>query len=419
MVRFRAVPIAALSALVTVLLVARVRRTPDAVRMPTPARRDLDCDAGDAEWKASGLVAPPFAKPGVVSVLPARMLHGDARHTHRARGHGPHTTNLAFTYSASGPIEAQVTVSPDEKTLYVACLDGSLTALGRDGKKRWSISLGDRIYGTPLVGADGTVYVGSDSKMFLAVSPEGAVLWKLETGADADTGAVFAKDGKILFTAGRNLYAARPGGDLAWRFQAKGKIFSAPAVADDGTVLFGAQDHHAYAVSPTGVLVWATDLAADVDAAPAIGDDGGMFFGTDGDEVVRLGGRGEIVWRRKLGGFVRGPLSIGRDGDLLTGTYGPTPREVRVSAVDGHVMGSFAIQGTGAREFGVHGGALEDDDGTLYFGAQDDAAYAIDRAGKMLWRFPTQADVDAPLTLLGDGSLVVPSDDGKIYLLSP
>ena len=77
----------------------------------------------------------------------------------------------------------------------------------------------------------------------------------------------------------------------------------------------------------------------------------------------------------------------------------------------------MAIQGTGAKEFGIVGGALEDDDGTLYFGTQDDAVYAVGRDGAVLFRFLTKGDVDAPITLLPDGALVVPSDDGKIHLL--
>lgn len=414
--RLRAVPIAVLFALATVLTAFRLRRGPSAPSVTEPSA----ALAGPAH--VSDLGATPLSdEDGGVSPYPARMLHGDRRHTHRAHGRGPREAHVAWKYAAGGPIEAQVVTAPDEKTLYVASLDGTLTALGRDGQKRWSVALGDRIYGTPAVASDGTIYVGSDAKFFSAISSSGVVQWKLETDADADTSAVIAGDGKIIFAAGRRIYAVRSGGDVAWRFQAKGKIFGAPAIADDGTVLFGAQDHGAYALSPAGTLLWRTDLGADVDCAPAIGDDGAFFFGSDAPqgEVVRIGAKGDIVWRAMVGGFARGALSVGRDGDVLAGVYGPTPREVRISASDGVVRGSFSVQGTGAKEFGLHGGALEDDEGTLYFGAQDDAAYSVDRTGKTRWRFVTEGDVDAPFTLLRDGSLVVPSDDGSVYLLSP
>jgi outer membrane protein assembly factor BamB len=332
------------------------------------------------------------------------MLHGDARHTHRAAGRAPRSSPVVvWSHGVGGPVEAQVTTSSDEQTLYVASLGGSLTALARaDGVERWSVVLGDRSYAAPCVASDGTIYAGSDSKRLVALSPEGKVKWSLETEGDADTGPTVSGDGSVVFAAGRMVYAVTPLGHVKWRFAARRKVFTSPAIARSGRVFFGSQDHHVYALTEQGVLAWSIDLGADVDGAPAIGDDGAVFVGTDGDEIVRLdpeGGR--IVWRAKV----------------LAGVYGPTPREVRLRPEDGVLAGQFAIQGTGAREFGVHGGALEDDTGILLFGTQDDNIYAVGDSGDLLWRFTTAGDVDAPLTLLTDGSVVVGSDDGIVYLL--
>jgi outer membrane protein assembly factor BamB len=325
---------------------------------------------------------------------------------------------VAWRVSTDGPIEAQIVAAPDESAVYVATLGGSLLALTRDGGRIWSTALGGRGYSSPAVAEDGTLYVGSDAGVFFALSKAGQIRWKLETGADADTGAVVLANGDVVFASGSAVFAVRPAGDVAWRFAARGKIFTSPAVTDEGLIVFGSQDDHAYAITKAGALEWATDLGADVDGSPAIGDDGSLFVGTDGEEVVRLGARGQVVWRTSVGGFVRGGLSVARNGDVLAGVYGPVPREVRITA-DGVVRGAFAIQGTGAREFGVHGGALEDDDGTLVFGAQDDTVYAVGVDGKEWWRFQTGGDVDAPVTLLSGGMLLVGSDDGYVYAIEP
>ncbi len=348
------------------------------------------------------------------------MIHGDARHTHRAVGRAPRSSPVVvWTHDVGGPVEAQITTSPDEQTLYVASLGGSLTALARaDGLERWRVELGDRAYATPCVARDGTIYAGSDSKKLVAISPEGKVKWSLETDGDADTGPVAANDDVVIVAAGRTVYGVTPLGHIKWRFTAKRKVFTSPAIGRDGKVFFGSQDHHAYALTEQGVLAWSVDLGADVDGAPAVGDDGAVFVGTDGDEVVRLEpDGGAIVWRSNVGGYVRGTLAIARGGDVLAGVYGPTPHEVRLRAGDGSRVGQFPIQGTGAREFGVHGGALEDETGTLLFGTQDDDVYAVGETGDLLWRFSTGGDVDAPITLLSDGSVVVGSDDGRVYLL--
>jgi outer membrane protein assembly factor BamB len=326
---------------------------------------------------------------------------------------------VAWSTDVAGPVEAQVTASPDEQTLYVATLGGKLSALSaQDGVTAWTLDLGDRVYSTPCVADDGTIFVGSDAQRVFAVSPEGKVKWSLHTEGEADSGPVLASDGTLIFAAGRMVYGVTPLGYVKWRFAARRKVFTAPAVDDRGRVFFGSQDHRAYAVRGDGQPLWSTDLGADVDGAPAIGDDGSVYMGTDGDEVVRLDAEdGHVLWRAKVGGYVRGTLSIGRNGDVFAGAYGPTPHAMRLRADDGAVRGTFSIQGTGAREFGVHGGALEDETGVLLFGAQDDALYAIDTSGKLLWRFMSEGDIDAPVTLLSDGMVVVASDDGRVRAL--
>ena len=418
--RARALRAAPLAVLVSIVVAAVITRRPP--RKPSGAAPAI---ASSAEHAPTGLDAPlrgPAPPPSVdahVSAGGPRMIHGDPHHAHRAGARGPSSPRVAWRAHVDGAVAAQVTASPDESTLYVATLGGSLIALARaDGSRRWSIPLGERAYATPLVQDDGSVWVGTDAKKMVAISSDGHVLFRLETDGEADTGPSFAKDGNVVFTAGNYVYSARRGGDLAWRYAARKKVFTSPAVADDGTVIVGSQDHHVHALTPGGALVWTVDLGADVDGAPAIADDGAIYVGTDAADVVKLDARGHVLWRTAVGGFVRGTLSIARNGDVLAGTYGPAPRVVRLGP-GGVIVGAFPIQGTGAREFGIHGGPLEDADGVLYFGAQDDAVHAVAPDGVERWHFATGGDVDAPLSLLAEGSLIVPSEDGTVTLLTP
>jgi outer membrane protein assembly factor BamB len=419
--RARIVPLAVLASIVALLSVARVRSPGREGRAVTGEndRGASSTASAPRVGRLEGTLAATTPSDAVsVASGPPNMIHEDPRHTHRAHGHVPRDVQVEWKALLDGPIEAQIVALPDESVVYVATLGGSLVALTRGGIRVWSVSLGGRAYGTPALADDGTIYVGSDARRFFAVSKAGQVKWKLETGADADTSAVVLATGEVVFASGSAVFAVRPSGDVAWRFAAKGKVFTSPAVTSEGLVVFGAQDAHVYALGPMGTLEWATDLGADVDGSPAIGDDGRIFVGTDGGEIVQLDARGRVLWRTRVGGFVRGGLSIARNGDVLAGVYGPVPREVRATS-EGVLRGAFAVQGTGAREFGVHGGAFEDDDGTLVFGAQDDMVYAIGIDGREWWRVRTGGDVDAPVTLLTSGTLLVGSDDGYVYSLGP
>jgi len=410
-----------LAVLATVIVAAVVVRAGRSRQPAVEVRPSLPLPT--APLPASGLSAPLVARePGADAAAPPhapRMIHGGPHHRHRSGARGPARVKVGWRALVGGAVAAQVTTSPDEQTLYVATFAGSLVALARsDGTRRWEVPLGERVYSTPLVHEDGTIYVGSDAKKLVAITPEGRVLWRLEVEGEVDSGAAFTRDGNIVFAAGSNVYCVRRGGDLAWRFRTRGKVFTAPAVTGDDIVVFGAQDDLVRGISAAGALAWATDLGADVDGAPAVADDGAVYVGTDKGEVVRLDARGAVVWRAAVGGFVRGVLSVSRSGDVLAGTYGPVPRVVRIGE-GGTVRGAFAIAGTGAREFGIHGGPLEDAEGTLFFGAQDDAVRAIGPDGSERWRFATGGDVDAPLTLLSDGALVVPSEDASVTMLLP
>ena len=54
-------------------------------------------------------------------------------------------------------------------------------------------------------------------------------------------------------------------------------------------------------------------------------------------------------------------------------------------------------------------------DNAVYFGSNDDNAYAVDRAdGSEIWSFSTGADVESGFAL-GDNAVYFGSDDGNAY----
>jgi outer membrane protein assembly factor BamB len=366
---------------------------------------------GNARVSNGGAAAPSSA------LAPAGGTYrGDAQRRHRSAYAGPGEPRVRFALAVGGPIAAMPALTP-EGDVIVATLAGKVSRISAAGEAVWTADLGDRVYSSPLILND-LVLIGSDADRFVALAlADGKQRWLLRVDADCDTSPAAGAGGVVLVAAGTLLYAVQPGGRIAWRVRVPGKIYASPAVAADGTIYAGAQDDHLYAISKQGEVVWRRDLGADVDCAPAIGDAGEIYAGSDAGQVVSFDAGGALRWRADVGGFVRGGLTVARDGTVLAGTYGPAPRVVALDGVTGAERWSFRVQGTGAREFGIHGGPLEDSGGNFYFGAQDDRIYALDPAGRLRWTHATGGDVDAPLLIGPGGVLYAGSEDGNLYAL--
>lgn len=374
---------------------------------------------------ASAAVAPSSASAGPAAFAPrapvpagpARSFRGDRARRHRSAFVGPRAApRERFSWDAGGPVEVMPALT-EGGDVVVASLSGKVARLTPLGAVVWSADLGERVYASPLITAD-SVILGSDAKRFVALAlGTGKKRWQLDADAEADTAGAEAPSGTVVIAAGRVLFGLRADGAVRFRTKLPRKIYASPAVADDGAIYVGAQDHHLHALGPDGSHRWKRDLGGDVDCAPALGDDGTIFAASDAGVVAAFDAQGRQRWRTTLGGFVRGGLTVGRGGVIFAGTYGPAPRVVALDAETGGERWAYPVQGTGAPEFGIHGAPLEDAEGNLFFGAQDDSLYALDAAGRLLWSYPTQGDVDAPLTLGPGGVLYVGSDDGKLRAL--
>jgi len=123
------------------------------------------------------------------------------------------------------------------------------------GRIQWEFKTGNVVSSSPAIGADGTVYVGSD-----------------------DT-KVYALDGKI--------------GAKQWQFQTGVDVYSSPAIGADGTVYVGSKDQKVYALDgKTGVKQWEFKTGGWVYFSPSIGADGTVYVGSYDNKVYALDGRG-------------------------------------------------------------------------------------------------------------------------------
>ncbi|MCP4630814.1 MAG: PQQ-like beta-propeller repeat protein, partial [bacterium] len=107
---------------------------------------------------------------------------------------------------------------------------------------------------SPVVGADGTIYIGADVGKVYAVSPDGIQQWAFSTDESdrVESTPAIGADGTIYVgSQDKKLYAINPNGSKKWSFATGGSIESSPVIGNDGTVYIGSADKKIYAVKGT------------------------------------------------------------------------------------------------------------------------------------------------------------------------
>jgi len=193
-------------------------------------------------------------------------LH-DPQHTGRSPYRGPQLGDLEWSANPAQQHELNtgIAVGPDS-TLYFFS-SAYLVALDLDGSEKWLFKFSDDVFGwpaetTPLIGANGTIYVTSLDKFLYAIRPDGTLGQK----AFID---VFINDLTLdfegtLYAVGddRHLYAIDKSGSILWNlFLDTGFFPTCPAFSPDGSTLYvSGWDSALYAISASGIPLWMNNL---------------------------------------------------------------------------------------------------------------------------------------------------------------
>ena len=179
----------------------------------------------------------------------------------------------AWFYPA--PSEHSVAVAKDG-TIYIGSSSGvgsSVIALTSKGDLKWSCPLTKSIIlSGPALGPDGSIYVGSHDHFIYALSQDGRLKWKFETGyAVVSAPIVDAKGTIYVFSADGFLYALNPDGSLNWKLDFGGEYgFSSPALGANG-VLYICADK-LYAIGDKSRPTSFSDVPSDYWASSSILD---------------------------------------------------------------------------------------------------------------------------------------------------
>ena len=333
------------------------------------------------------------------------MAGGNPQHVSRSRYKGPGENTLKWSFETGGQVSSPV-IGPDG-SIYVGTTDSSVYAISRDGEKRWIAKTGGAVWCTPAVDLEGTVYVTcSDGKLY-AFGKDGKTRWTASP-AEVASPPTIGPDGLIHVGANNGrLYTL--GKDEKQRGYCKvisGEISAPAAIGLDGTFYVSSSDGLVYAFNKERRPVWSCKVGP-TPGVPVVGADGTIYVSC-GDLYLYAVKNGKKEWRFKTDS-APGQPALGADGTIYVGSD------------DGYL---YAIPKDGGKERwkAKAGGAIKfapavGADGTIYVGADDGCVYAFDSSGKELWTFKTGGKISSSPAIGPDGVLYVGSKDRKLYAL--
>ncbi|MBW1876978.1 MAG: PQQ-like beta-propeller repeat protein [Deltaproteobacteria bacterium] len=342
---------------------------------------------------------------------------------------------LLAACSARPAPDYEVPLAPDSpwpKFRRTAVQDGrGLSTAAEGAGEPWTFATGKGIFSAPVIGGDGTVYLGSADRVFYALGPDGSLEWSFETGEIIDSAALLDDRGLVYFGSGDgHVYALDAAtGDLQWSFAAdepevndafirwfEGNVAMLPSgdlvVPNDNFFIYGLDRE-------SGEVRWRFRTLDQTWSSPAVDAESARLYignnnlvGIGGNVFALDGATGEQEWAsgESLGSVAASPLLA--DGRVYVGGFDGYLRAY--DAVDGEPMWAF-----GARDH-LYASPGRLSDGTMVQPAADGTVYALDpHSGSVVWAFDTPEPIRSSPAIGADDLIYFGAGDGRLYVLDP
>lgn len=156
-----------------------------------------------------------------------------------------------WTFQTGDRIRVPPSIGGDG-TIYVASYDGRLYAVDPDGSERWSVVVrrpppgfegsSGSVSSPPSIGPDGAIYILG--RGLFAINPDGSIRWHFDSGTSGFRSTpILGADGNIYIGSGVTVTALDAQGGHLWDYQPGGDVISdayvvaSPAIGVDGTII--------------------------------------------------------------------------------------------------------------------------------------------------------------------------------------
>ncbi len=276
---------------------------------------------------------------------------------------------------------------------------------------------------TPVVGNNGTIYVGvydplgMDNTTLLALNSRGELLWRTSVGNGTQTAPAIGSDGTIYVNTYDGLYALSPNGAKIWkfRFTDDSAADSPPTVAADGTI-YVLNSTGLVAITHEGARKWFYPLYHTFDVTVAVGDDGTVYVGTaesgsDKGGLLAIDPDGNLKWKYTIpNNNVEVYTPVVADDGTIYATANVEGAYTQIYALNpsGDVKWVYPENETGE----VYSIPSLDSSGNLYFYTMDGVVVSVNSNGHERWNTSLEKNIYS-IAVGYDGTVYVASTDSS------
>jgi outer membrane protein assembly factor BamB len=350
-----------------------------------------------------------------------RIYVGSGPTENRLYAINPDNGSVQWTFPTGGAVTTKPAVSSNGAHIYFGSDDGYVYAVNSNGGQEWkfntfsavksspalsnsgnylyfgsSTSTGDffalhadngnlawvnskpsyqAFRSSPVVGPDGSVYVGNDNAQLIAFNgSSGAIRWSTPSSVNPiQSSPAVSTDGSVVYVGSfdGNLYAFNTSnGSEKGRFPTGDVIQGPIAVDSNDHIYFGSNDNRVYAIYFDGTEKWRFLTNNDIRVRPAVKADGSVYVGSYDSQLYAINQfanpknfrnlRVTSSSSSKIAGFNEGgelveqvDVSLDNENDWLKGAQSKGPWAIRMEIIrcdsgqpcePGNVVGDYTLK---------------------------------------------------------------------------
>ncbi len=238
------------------------------------------------------------------------------------------TGNTIFPLVVSSKIFTTPSVTADSSVFITS--GSSLNGFNKTGAPLWpTIPLGGLSLVTPTIDSQfDRIYLGVSNKNFFAIdSKTGKVAWNIISDAPINASAVITGDRKLIFTSDQGtIYGFDIRTNIAqqsakWQINLNEIITKSPAIDQNNNLILGTLSGKILKVklNENGSVstIWTSNLGNSIESSPVIDANGFIYIGTNSGDFYRINPEnGEVIWKYQSGYSIKSTPAISEFGNI-------------------------------------------------------------------------------------------------------